>query len=88
MAQQLHEELNKEAEPKPAPVVENKPSEPIANSADAYYAKLLNLRADVKKYRSALVQMMDMGFTDFDKNLELLVASDGNVEHACSQLLQ
>lgn len=84
MARQLHDELNKEEPAKEQPV-EKAPQE---NPTDKYYAKLLALKTIEKKHRSALVQMMDMGFTDFDKNLTLLVASDGNVEHACSQLLQ
>ena len=85
MAIQLQAELNAE-EPKKAE--QPKPAAPAENPADQYYAKLLQLSTQEKKYRSALVQMMDMGFTNFDKNLMLLIAADGNVEHACSQLLQ
>ena len=83
-AKQLQEEINKEEPAKEQPV-EQPPQE---NPTDLYFGKLIGLKQHTKKYRSCLVQMMDMGFTDFDKNLTLLIASDGNVEHACSQLLQ
>lgn len=61
-ARELHEELNKEEIKKKAE--EPKPAE--VNPTDQYYARLLNLNSTEKKYRSALVQMMDMGFNNFE----------------------
>jgi len=78
-AAKLQAEINEE--PKIEQVKQPEPLKP-ADPTDAYYARLLALNPAEKKYRAALCQLLEMGFSDFEKNLALLVASNGNVEQA------
>ena len=57
-------------------------------SQDAYYAQLLQLSNENKKYRGALASMLDCGFKDFQKNLNLLIVHNGSLEMACAAILE
>ena len=58
-----------------------------AQKSDEYFKKLFQLPRDQKKYRGNLTSMLDAGFKDFDKNLNLLIAKNNNLQEACTALL-
>ena len=81
LAQVLQFEYNKEEE---APMTEKQIAKKTAS--DAYMHKLNNAHYN-RDYTDNLKNLLNMGFTDFVKNLNLLMKNDNNVETVCTLLL-
>ena len=70
--------------PKPEPIPAQTEHE---KQVDEFYRRLSVLPITMRQYREKLHQLLDMGFVDFDKCQQVMLAETGNMENVINRLM-